>query len=118
MNHFPSLINTDHSLYRYDVTNIESFKQTINWLNDAKELAGPDIVCILLGNKCDCAKQERVVSKYEASEFAQKNDLLFYETSALTGENVNEAFLKLTKTLITKIDERIFIVKIYLQRRI
>jgi hypothetical protein len=34
-------------------------------------------------------KEERQVSFLEASRFAQEEDVLFLETSALTGENVN-----------------------------
>lgn len=36
--------------------------------------------------------------------FAQENDLVFIETSAKTGENVEEAFLKCSKTILAKIE--------------
>ena len=36
--------------------------------------------------------------------FAQENDLVFCETSAKTGENVEEAFLKCSKTILAKIE--------------
>jgi len=38
------------------------------------------------------------------SLFAQENDLLFLETSAKTGEAVEEAFLKCSKTILAKIE--------------
>lgn len=40
----------------------------------------------------------------EASNFAQENDLIFLETSAKTGENVEESFLKCAKTILAKIE--------------
>nr|XP_041568530.1 ras-related protein Rab-4B isoform X2 [Taeniopygia guttata] len=44
------------------------------------------------------------VTFLEASRFAQENELMFLETSALTGENVEEAFLKCARTILNKID--------------
>ena len=38
------------------------------------------------------------------SRFAQENDLIFLETSAKTGESVEEAFLKCSKTILAKIE--------------
>ena len=51
---------------------------------------------MLLGNKKDLSiNGERVINYLQASQFAQENDCLLYETSALTGENVENAFYKL-----------------------
>lgn len=36
--------------------------------------------------------------------FAQENDLIFLETSAKTGDSVEEAFLKCSKTILAKIE--------------
>ncbi|ELR60100.1 Ras-related protein Rab-4B, partial [Bos mutus] len=63
----------------------------------------PNIVVILCGNKKDL-DPEREVTFLEASRFAQENELMFLETSALTGENVEEAFLKCARTILNKID--------------
>ena len=88
----------------YDVSCRESYEHVPMWLSDAKRLAGTDIVVMLIGNKCDQAEDKREVPFLDASDFAQKNGLLFLETSALSGQNVQEAFLKLSKTIISKID--------------
>jgi Ras-related protein Rab-4B len=51
---------------------------------------------MILGNKKDLAiNGERQVDYIRASNFAQENDCLLYEVSALTGENVENAFYKL-----------------------
>uniref|UniRef100_A0A8U8BXJ5 Uncharacterized protein n=1 Tax=Geospiza parvula TaxID=87175 RepID=A0A8U8BXJ5_GEOPR len=61
------------------------------------------LVIILCGNKKDL-EGEREVTFLEASRFAQENELMFLETSALTGENVEEAFLKCARSILNKID--------------
>ena len=56
-----------------------------------------------MGNKKDL-EEEREVTFMEASRFAQENDLIFLETSAKTGDSVEEAFLKCSKTILAKIE--------------
>lgn len=81
----------------------ETYNSLAAWLTDARTLASPNIVVILCGNKKDL-DPEREVTFLEASRFAQENELMFLETSALTGENVEEAFLKCARTILNKID--------------
>jgi len=87
----------------YDVTSRESYNHVSSWLNDARALANPDIAIVLVGNKTDLAAQ-REVTFLEASRFAQENELMFLETSALTGDGVAEVFLKCARTILTKIE--------------
>lgn len=73
------------------------------WIKDAKDLARPDITVIGLGNKSDL-RNNRAVTNIEASKFCQENGIFFLETSALTGENVYEAFMMLARTIVSKIE--------------
>jgi len=91
------------ALLCYDITNRESYNSLSAWLTDARTLASPDIVIILVGNKIDLEK-EREVSYLEASRFAQENDIMFLETSALTGDGIEEVFLKCARSILTKIE--------------
>ncbi|XP_052219622.1 ras-related protein Rab-4B isoform X1 [Dreissena polymorpha] len=91
------------ALLVYDITSRETYNALTNWLTDARTLASPNIVIILVGNKKDL-EAEREVTFLEASRFAQENELLFLETSALTGENVEETFLKCARQILTKIE--------------
>lgn len=91
------------ALLVYDTTSRDSFNALTNWLNDARTLASPNIVILLVGNKKDL-EECREVTMLEASNFAQENDLIFLETSAKTGDNVEEAFLKCSKTILAKIE--------------
>jgi Ras-related protein Rab-11A len=49
------------------------------------------VVVLLIGNKCDLAEQ-REVKMESIEEFARSKKCLYLETSAATGQNVNEAF--------------------------
>lgn len=91
------------ALLVYDISNRESFNALTNWLTDARTLASPDIVIVLVGNKKDL-EADREVTFLEASRFAQENELMFLETSARTGENVEEVFLKCARTILSKIE--------------
>lgn len=79
------------ALIVYDITKSVSFKNVEKWLQELRQHAFEDIVIMLVGNKSDL-KQAREVTTDEAKKFAQKNNLLFMETSALDGENIKEAF--------------------------
>lgn len=63
------------ALLVYDTTTRDSFNVLTNWLNDARSLASPHIVILLVGNKKDL-EEDREVTFLEASNFAQENGLL------------------------------------------
>lgn len=63
------------ALLVYDVTNRDSFNALANWLTDARTLASPNILILLIGNKKDL-EAERDVTFLEASRFAQENGWL------------------------------------------
>jgi len=79
------------ALIVFDITKQVSFRNVEKWLQELKQHAFDDIVIMLVGNKSDL-RQAREVPTDEAKKFAQKNNLLFIETSALDGENIKEAF--------------------------
>ena len=57
---------------------------------------------VLVGNKKDL-DTEREVSYDEGLEFARKNKLIFFETSAKTAENVDQTFIYATKIIYNNI---------------
>lgn len=64
------------------------------WLRDMNQtITNPWLITVLIGNKADLAntdsitRQRREVSDSEARTFAENHKLLYYETSAVTGNN-------------------------------
>ncbi|MFX1465739.1 MAG: Rab family GTPase [Promethearchaeota archaeon] len=88
----------------FDVNRIESFKSLDKWLKEVHTNSGK-IPLILLGNKIDL--DIRQVKKSQAENYAKKNDLLYYETSAKTGEKVFDVFSELANILYTRYKEKI-----------
>jgi small GTP-binding protein len=89
----------------YDVGCRESWNHVPMWLSDARTLAGKDVVVLLVGNKVDDVLnngEKRQVTHNEASVFAQEQGIMHLETSAATGEFVEEAFLKIAKTILVR----------------
>jgi small GTP-binding protein len=80
----------------YDISNRESFSHVQQWLNDAQQLAGEHICMMVVGNKADL-QGEREVTFLEASRVAQEAEVLFLETSALTGEGVEDIFMRVAR---------------------
>lgn len=83
---------------------MDSFNHVINWLNDAKSIAKTNCSICVVGTKCDL-KNERQVKFTDGAQLCQDNGIVFFECSALTGENIEEVFNKTAKSLIQKIDD-------------
>ena len=80
----------------FDVTNKSSFEEGIPKM---LELIHPeDMRMILVGNKAD-AEDRRKVTRKQAEEFAANLGVLYFETSAVTGQNIQEVFEEITKVI-------------------
>ncbi|TNV75885.1 hypothetical protein FGO68_gene9052 [Halteria grandinella] len=82
----------------FDLTDEDSFKNLNFWLTDLQKHA-PEKVCkMLLGNKADLCTTDQVrkVPYDVAAQYALDNGMQYFEVSAKTNENINEAFLQLT----------------------
>lgn len=82
----------------YDISNRPSFDHVIGWMRDIKTRAPPDCDIVLCGNKADL-EGDRVVSTEEGKALAEEYGVEFFETSALTGGNVEGMFTALAKTI-------------------
>jgi hypothetical protein len=80
----------------YDVTDDESYASVERWMTEIDRFAGQDVNKMLVGNKCDL-EAKRKTDKETAEAFAKERGLPFFETSAKDNQNVEEAFLDLTR---------------------
>lgn len=95
------------ALLVFDLSRKSTFQHVTDWLNDLRQIAEPDIVIVLVGNKADLTQQEdnkREVTREEAEEWARRNGILEYvETSAKSGENVEKAFMRVSERIYQNI---------------
>ena len=62
-----------------------------------------NILICLIGNKIDL-ENKREVSYEEGKNFAEENELLFFETSAKEGNNIQEIFFQSATNILDKIN--------------
>jgi small GTP-binding protein len=82
----------------FDVTDEESFKNVTSWISEIENYASESVCKLLVGNKTDLAEQ-RVVTRQQAEELAQRLGIPYIETSAKTADHVEEAFVMMTKEI-------------------
>ena len=87
-------------LLLYDITKQSSFDNIREWVRDIKEEVNEKAILFLIGNKIDMEDQ-RKIPKEKGVELAEEFKIPFFEASAKSGENVDEAF----KALYNKICE-------------
>ena len=90
------LKGTNGVILVFDITNKETFDLLETWLNELKDTNKADVSKVLIGNKADLAER-REVSVEDANNLANNMKCKYYEASAKTGENVNEALDEIAK---------------------
>lgn len=86
------------ALLVYDVTRKPTFENVQKWLRELRDFGNPDMVVVLVGNKCDLG-HSREVPEDEGRDLAEREGLCFMETSALENVNVEEAFLHMVNKI-------------------
>ena len=70
----------------YDISDIKTFNNLETWINFIKQVNTDESLLILCGNKNDLDRQ---VNYKDGYELAQKNGMMFFETSAKNSTNIN-----------------------------
>lgn len=102
----------------YDITRKETFDSTPLWIKEVFKNSGHGHVpIVLLGNKIDLRDQvsssllpkHGLALKKEINNVIGKNgyECKFFETSALTGENVSEAFIELGRSILSQNNQKV-----------
>ena len=90
----------------YDITNQTSFENLDRWKRGFLENAGPSdpltfpFVC--LGNKVDQQDRREVATNRGEAWAKENNNMMFYETSALDGVNVENAFRDMARAALKR----------------
>ncbi len=83
----------------FDYTNMDSFNNISGWIEESRHFSkNEQIPIVLIGNKID-KNENRLDIKSQASKLADQYNIPFFETSALTGEGIDELFTFLISTL-------------------
>ena len=90
--------NAEGVMLIYDVTSQKSFSMIEEWFKSIIENKRKDAQVILIGNKKDMVN--RVISAEQGESLAKKFEIKYYETSALSGENVDKAFEELAENIL------------------
>jgi Ras-related protein Rab-5C len=118
--------NAQAALVVYDITKPSSLTKAQHWVAELHRQASPGIVIALVGNKSDLASESisdsaedadaapvtegeqneeeestdaRRVPTKTAKGYADEESLLFFETSAKTGQNVAEVFTAIANAI-------------------
>ena len=87
----------------YDITEKKTFYDVTTWLQDCRDMCYKNILIYLIGNKSDL-EEKRQVTQEEGRQFAEENNLVFFETSALNGNNIEEIFVESATELVKKLE--------------
>lgn len=105
MLHRPYFNGADGMMLVYDITRSSSFSNINNWWSTSIKYGLSAIPRILIGNKIDL-KDDRKIILPMAEHLSEKINAPFFETSAVTGENVKLIFQKIAElALSSKLEE-------------
>ena len=91
----------DAAFVVFDLTSKPSFKNLNEWIESYYKYSNPDVEknVVLIGNKCDLV-EERKVTQEEIETFIKDNNIIYFETSAKDGKNIDESFYHIAEILM------------------
>ena len=95
------------ALVVYDITNRKSFDNVIEWIEECKNNGPQTVTMVLVGNKSDL-KEMRNISYEEGEELANRFNMMFFETSALNGDNIDKLFNDTAETIVKKMENNYY----------
>ena len=99
--------NSTCALIVYDITDKKSFDSVRKWIQECKNYTNNNINLVLVGNKQDL-NEKRKVSEEEGKTLAKEFGMAFFESSALTGYNIDEIFYDSVKIINEGIEKNVY----------
>ncbi|MFX1409811.1 MAG: GTP-binding protein [Promethearchaeota archaeon] len=91
----------------FDYSRIETFNEIKNWIEESRQFIKEDkIPFVIIGNKTDLVNNRDEI-KNRALKLINDYKFTFYETSALTGEGIDEVFNNISLKELHNFDEKI-----------
>ena len=91
------------AILTYDITNESTFASIDFWIQELKyKVENENMILCLVGNKCDVNQEDRKITNFKGKNYAQENNMIFFETSAKTGEGIKDLFV----TIANKVYEQ------------
>ncbi|KAN0011643.1 hypothetical protein ACTFIU_011221 [Dictyostelium citrinum] len=83
----------------YDITKKNTFETLKRWVSELQKHASPNLILALAGNKVDLPDREVQVDEVNRY-ISELGNAIFFETSAASGQNINELFTEICRRLI------------------
>ena len=94
--------NVQGVILAYDVTKTESFDNLKNWISSIKtnmQSQKINMPVVIMGNKIDLT-DDREIKTEDAEKFAEENQYKYFETSAKTGEGIDDGVRELVNQVL------------------
>ena len=91
---------SDFIIIVFDITNERSYRNIRRWMEDVQQILGEEIDLAIFANKADLEDQRKIMSYEEYEDLPTLWGIV--ETSAKTGQNVDEIFEKIAEFLVKK----------------
>ncbi|MFX1240630.1 MAG: Rab family GTPase [Promethearchaeota archaeon] len=89
------------ALVVFDLSRPQTFSKMKEWISDLNVIIEEKVPIVILGNKSDLVpKIGESFDQNEINHFVEKLDYSYLESSAKTGENIQEAFTQLTRLIV------------------
>lgn len=89
------------AMLMFDLTRISSLENLEQWLNIVRK-GDPSLPVLFLGTKLDLVDEIQVDDDYAQSFLSEYNLIDYLKISSKTGENIGQAFEKLTRKILER----------------
>ena len=87
----------------YDITDEDTFKGAKTWVSEIKKKS-ENCLILLVGNKVDLT-MNRKVDIHMVKDFVENNNIIYMESSAKTGLNVDKIFTTIAENMVEEKDQ-------------